>query len=141
MANRPHLRVALLAIHPEHAAAILDGRKTVEFRKRRFATGIDHVLLYATFPMQKVVGYFKISHLDQGSPESIWRRHGRRGAVTRDLFRSYYSGAATAVAIVVESAKTFEKPIPLHEITKCSKPPQSFAYLPMEATSGFADLE
>ena len=123
-------RVALLAIHPEHATAILEGRKTVEFRKRRLASEIEHVPLYATWPMQKVVGYFRIARLDQGSPTSIWQKHGDRGAISRRRFRDYFAGTKTAVAIVVDIATSFDAPVSLRDVSGGAAPPQSFAYLP-----------
>lgn len=138
MAGRPVRRVALLAIHPEHANAILEGRKTVEFRKRRLDPDIRHVLLYATSPTKGVVGYFRVASLDQGSPTSIWKRHGDQGAICRRRFRSYYSGAKTAVAIVVDAATSFGRPVPLGDISKSATPPQSFSYL-TESAMAFAD--
>jgi predicted transcriptional regulator len=129
MVGRTVPRVALLAIHPGHASAILEGRKTVEFRKRRLAPEVQYVLLYATSPMRKVVGCFRIARLDEGSPTSIWQRHGDQGAIPRRLFRAYYCGAKTAVAIIVERAIAFDEPLLLVDLQEVPTPPQSFAYV------------
>ena len=39
-----------MSIHPVYANAILTGDKKVEFRKRRLAADVTHVLVYATAP-------------------------------------------------------------------------------------------
>lgn len=130
MVDRSVRRVALLAIHPEHAVAILEGRKRVEFRKRMLDPSIEHVLLYATSPLQSIVGFFRVASMDQGSPTAIWNKHGDRGGVPRRLFREYYSGSRKAVAILVASATAFEQPVPLEDLGADTAPPQSFTYLP-----------
>lgn len=128
MAARPVPRVALLAIHPEHARAILEGRKLVEFRKRRLANSIDVVLLYATAPTRRVIGYFEVANQDSASPTSIWERHGLQGCISRTLFRGYYAGSSQAVAVVISRAKALEAPLELRELGVAT-PPQSFQYL------------
>jgi len=135
MVERSLRRVALLAIHPEHATAILEGRKTVEFRKRAMDHSIEQVLLYATSPAQKIVGAFRIARIDQGSPTAIWIKHGGCGAIPRRLFRDYFSGSSTAVAIVVGSAIAFTTPLSLGALPSGPPAPQSFVYLSGDATS------
>ena len=58
MARTAHPQVALLSIHPVYAQGIIDGRKTVEFRRRAFGKSVTHVVVYATAPVRKVVGAF-----------------------------------------------------------------------------------
>lgn len=53
-------RVALISIRPRYAHAILDGRKTVEFRKRRLAEDVTHVVIYSTRPDRAVIGFFEL---------------------------------------------------------------------------------
>lgn len=122
-------RVALLSIHPQHAQAILEGRKTVEFRKRRIDDSIRIVVLYATAPTKKVVGFFYLGAQDTGSPTEIWERHRAQGGIPRTLFRDYYSGTATAVAMVISQAVALAHPVDLRRVARGRTPPQSFAYL------------
>ncbi len=138
MADRSVQRVALLAIHPEHATAILEGRKSVEFRKRKLAPEIQFVLLYATAPTQRVVGYFQVQDLDEDTPTAVWKRHGGHGAIPRRLFREYYAGSRTAVAILVKKATSLAEPLTLHEIHDGVTAPQSFTYLPVETMRVFS---
>ena len=51
LASQPDRRIALMSIRPQFAAAILDGSKRVEFRKRPLAADIGTVVIYATKPV------------------------------------------------------------------------------------------
>ncbi|OJV93534.1 MAG: hypothetical protein BGO47_06275 [Microbacterium sp. 67-17] len=119
-----------MSIHGRWADAILDGRKQVEFRKRRLASDIETVLVYATAPVSKIVGSFTIDRIESGSPADIWERFGHVGVIPKDEFFSYYEGAAFAFAIVVSDTERFDVPIPLDSIEPRPAVPQSFAYLP-----------
>ena len=129
MARKSTECIALISIHPQYAFAILGGEKTVEFRKRVFRRPVQYVLLYATAPVSRLVGFFKIAKIDEASPTAIWDRHGRHGAISRGCFREYYSGTRTAVAIIVETPTAFDRPMPLTEVLPSGYTPQSFAYV------------
>jgi predicted transcriptional regulator len=130
MAKTAAGRVALMAIHPRFAYAILDGTKQVEFRKRRVAPDITRVLIYATSPVQKVVGSFTISEIVVDAPDLIWDEFGEFGVIERDAFAEYYATSDAAVAIRVEGTERFERPLALSELEPSPSIPQSFSYLP-----------
>lgn len=121
-------RVALMAIHPRFAEAILDGRKRVEFRKRRPAPDIRRVYIYATAPVSAVVGAFEIADVTVGEPRTIWEAFGAVGVIDRDDFDLYYASSGEAVAIGVESAIRFDEPVPLSSFEPAPATPQSFSY-------------
>ena len=122
-------RVALMAIHPRYADAILDGTKRVEFRKRRLAEDIRTVLIYATAPVSRVVGRFTIDDIIEATPGHIWEAYGEIGVIEEDAFFGYYGDAAAAVAILVADAERFSAPLALADIKARPAVPQSFAYL------------
>jgi len=132
--------VALLSIKPRYATAILEGRKEVEFRKRKFGRNVSHIVIYATAPIMRVVGWFKTGQTHQLSPESLWRRFSKVGGITRDDFCAYYSGVQDGVAIAVRAVKRLRKPLALKRIT-ASPPPQSFTYLPASILSFFERVD
>ena len=132
MASRAVPRVALLSIHPQHAAAILDGRKSVEFRKRPIGKPVDLVLLYATSPTRRIVGYFEVADQVTAAPSRIWEIHGTQGAVSRELFRDYYCGSRRAVAVLIARAVSLRTPLSLKDVG-VSTPPQSYLYLSAQA--------
>ena len=132
MATKTARRVALMSIHPRYAHAILDGRKTVEFRKHPLAPDVSHVVVYSTAPDQKVLGYFEIDKQVELSPEALWEQCGDQGIIEKDRFFSYYEGRETGVGILVKQVFRCEQPRSLSDIG-VKTPPQNFQYLSEEA--------
>lgn len=123
-------RVALMAIQPQYAQAILAGEKTVEFRKRALAPDVDTVLIYETSPTQLVVGMFQVEDTVHLAPSSLWRRFGPVGSIARPDFMTYYATHKTAVGLVVGTVVRLAVPVPLSELRPRPAVPQSFSYLP-----------
>lgn len=123
-------RVALMAIHPRYAEAILDGSKTVEFRKRALASDITHVLIYATSPVSRVIGKFSVKEIVDGTPAEIWHHYGTQGCIEQADFQAYYAHSNRAVGLLVESAERLSDEIPLSDFEPVPAVPQSFSYLP-----------
>ncbi|WP_411719974.1 ASCH domain-containing protein [Mycetocola sp.] len=122
-------RVALMAIHPRYANAIMDGHKTVEFRKRSLADDIRTVWVYATAPVSRVIGRFTVEEIHKDTPGAIWDRFGDAGVIERDAFFRYYASNEAAVAIVVSNADRFPEPLALGALNPQPAIPQSFAYI------------
>lgn len=121
-------RVAVMAIHPRYADAILKGDKLVEFRKRKLAEDITTILIYATAPVQKVIGEFSIRETVVGAPAAIWAAYGAVGVIDEISFGDYYSSSTNAVAFVVDEATRYARPHELAEL-KAASIPQSFYYV------------
>lgn len=120
--------VALISIHPRFANAILDGTKRVEFRKVGFRRTVTHVLLYATAPIQQVIGYVEISDIDERSPAALWRRYHEVAGIERRAFFAYYQGKVTGVALKVRAPQRLLRPLSLGDLHRGATPPQSFLY-------------
>lgn len=134
-------RVALMSIHPVYASAIIDGTKTIEFRKRRLASDISTVLVYATSPTKMIVGSFVIDLTVEASPEEMWRDYGQRGAISKRSFFSYYRGYHTAVGFSIGAVRALSRPVRLEQVSRHLVPPQSFLYLPSAlADDAMADV-
>ncbi len=140
MASTTHSGVVLLSIHPTYAEAILDGRKQVEFRRRPFAEGVTHVVLYATAPVKRIVGAFEVETVDFTTPSAAWQQYHEVGAVDRATFDAYYKGAGEAHVIRIRSAEALGHPVPLSEIDSSLRAPQSFVYLRDQVLSRAATL-
>lgn len=121
--------VALLPVHPVYANAILRGEKRVEFRKRVFKRKVEWVAIYATAPVKRVVGVFRVGSIEEGAPSTIWERFRSVGGISRRAYRQYFSGAKAAVAIQIDEVREFPDPICLSQVKSVSCPPQSFVYL------------
>jgi predicted transcriptional regulator len=122
-------RVALLSIHPRYAEAIFDGTKRVEFRRKPLAADVTHVVVYATLPVGKVVGWFEVDDIVEGSPTRIWNTFAEVGGIDRSSYRAYFRNARRAFGITVGRTRRLKAPKPLNDVAAGTRPPQSFQYL------------
>lgn len=64
----------LLSIKPEYAEQILKGRKKFEYRKSIFKNSkVDTVIIYATMPIGKVIGEFKVGNIISLTSRELWK--------------------------------------------------------------------
>ncbi|WP_082498245.1 ASCH domain-containing protein [Pseudorhodoferax sp. Leaf267] len=119
----------LLSIHPEHAEAILAGRKRYEFRKVRFREVVDEVVIYATSPVCRVVGTFEVEEIYSAHPDAVWTRAREVSGISRELFRDYFRDRKLAHAIKVSNPVRFARARLLGGYLESNVPPQSFCYL------------
>lgn len=126
-------RVALLSVRPRFAAALLDGSKSVELRRRRahFAEGAV-CLLYASSPTRALVGAVRVARTETDKPDALWTRWGAEMALHRNEFDAYLAGRSYACAIVIASVVAFTDPIDLPELRRRRREfvtPQSYRFL------------
>ncbi len=129
MAEGTDQLVALLSIHPGYAEAIMRGEKRVEFRRRGPSPSTTHVIVYATAPISKVVGWFSVDSIDSDSPEVLWHRYGLVGGVDEASFNTYYDACKVGSAIRVGQAERLESPVELASLDGQPHAPQSFRYV------------
>jgi predicted transcriptional regulator len=123
-------RIALLSIKPEYAEAIFVGRKTVEFRRSRLAPDIGLVIVYATQPVGRILGWFRVAGVTESTPDGLWRRFRRHGAIRRRDYFSYFDGTDRAYAIEIADPTSINEPLLLNSLSPGLRAPQSFQYLP-----------
>ena len=129
MADPSPGRIVMISIHPEHAEALLNGTKTVELRKARLAKGTSNIVIYATAPVRRVVGWVKAVQIEVGAPRTIWRKHKSRVGILEQAYQRCYQGHRRAVAIHVESPQRLTVPLELSAIEDGLTLPQSWRYL------------
>jgi predicted transcriptional regulator len=129
MAESGNKQAVLMSIHPRFAELIMDGKKTVEFRKCCFSKNVRIVLVYITSPVGKIAGSFRVKGLDVSSPTSLWRRHQHFGGISKEEFSDYFKGRTKGVAIELTNATRFEDEFPLDSLRTGMKAPQSFCYI------------
>jgi predicted transcriptional regulator len=126
-------RHALLAVRPPFAEALVEGRKTVEFRRVRASLRAgDRVFVYATAPTQAVVGSFVCGPVVEARPDILWRRYSSAAATSGSFFRSYFGESEVGCAIEVTQPKLWTSPLTLHRIRQHLpdfSPPQSYTFL------------
>jgi predicted transcriptional regulator len=121
--------VALFSIHPRFADAILRGEKRVEFRRRGPSRDTAFVIVYATSPVSRIVGWFRVGGIEAEAPKALWERFGGVGGIELDEFDRYYEGRDVGTAITVAEAASLTEPLPLSSLGGVSNPPQSFQYV------------
>ena len=129
MAGESNKSVVLLSIQPKFAQMILNGQKRVEFRKTKFRREVSHVVLYVSTPIQKVIGYFEISYLDEDSPRKLWSKYYRIGGILYDEFSKYFESSKKGLAIGIGKIRVFTYPKNLFSIDTEMRAPQSYLYL------------
>jgi len=130
-----------MSIHPEYAEMILDGRKRVEFRKVRFARNVHIIVMYATEPIGKVVGCFRVAGVKVASIADLWKRFGSDSGINEQTYKHYFRNRRNGIAIGVSHAERLKKPIDLSSISQSLRAPQSFFYLDAKAFGKISCVE
>jgi len=119
----------LLSIKPQFAIKIFDGTKKFEFRKSIFKnSNINTVVVYASYPMQKVIGEFTIDEIMDEEPEVLWEMTKKHSGITKDFFDEYFLNKERAFAIKVKDITRYLEPKDLIDLN-INFAPQSFVYL------------
>lgn len=129
MASGTAQRIALVPIKPKFALAIFNGSKRVEFRKTGFTSTATHIVVYASSPVQQILGYFLVKGFDSGDPKELWLRYRSQAEIGYDEFSLYYSRSQKAVAILVGSVHRLKEPLNLSDLDPHLKPPQNYRYI------------
>lgn len=122
-------RHVVMSVHPRYAEAIMDGRKKVEFRKRRLADDVTVVWVYATAPIQRIVGYFEVEATHTAEPADLWRRFKEVGCINQADFDHYYAHSSTGAGITIRRAVRLDVPALITDLLPSGVPPQSYAYV------------
>lgn len=120
----------LLSIKPEFAEDILNGQKQFEFRRVIFkAKKVSKIVIYASSPVQRVIGEFEVGGILALSRKELWRQTKTRAGIRKIYFDQYFRGCETAFAIKVKSPRRYARPRKLELVCGSKIPPQSFRYL------------
>ena len=119
----------LLSIKPQFAVKIFDGTKKFEFRKSIFKNSkINTVVVYASSPMQKVIGEFTFDEIMEENPEVLWKKTKKHSGITKEFFDEYFFNRDKAFAIRVKETNQYKIPMDLIDFD-LNFAPQSFVYL------------
>ena len=119
----------LLSIKPEFANKIFDGTKKYEFRKSIFKRDeIKTVVVYASSPVQLVIGEFEIENILHKEVDLLWQLTQRFAGIDKDFYDDYFANREMAFAIQVGKTHKFLKFKRLADYN-IDFAPQSFAYL------------
>lgn len=125
-------RALFLSIKPRYARAILEGRKTVEVR-RRFPVVPDGtvIVLYSSSPERAVLGTVRLKRAMRIDANEVWNLHSQAIEISEADLTQYLQGAPESTLLEVEDPNTWNTPVPLSVLRQAIgvEPPQSFRYL------------
>ena len=121
----------LLSIRPEYAKRIFEGSKKYEYRKRIFKrTDVDTIVVYATKPIGKVIGEFKIDKILRDDPMAIWEMTKGYSGIEKKDYVEYFKDNEKGYALSIKDTNIYKEPLELYEIyPKIKTAPQSFMYI------------
>ncbi len=120
----------ILSIKPKYVKSIVDGEKQYEFRKSIFRhRSINHVYIYSSSPVQKIVGRFEIGAILEDHPAELWENVKDYAGIDAQEFFSYFEGKSKAYAIGIQNLHEFDEPIDPYITLPGFIPPQSYQYL------------
>lgn len=121
----------LLSIKPEFANAILAGDKRFEFRRAVFrAEGVRRVVIYASSPIQRVVGEFLVDDILEMKLDALWATTAKYAGIQHEYFQKYFAGRETGFALGIRQPRRYRRALTLSDHCGLERPPQSFCYLP-----------
>ena len=119
----------LLSIKPEFADKIFSGEKKYEFRRIIFKNkDVTTVVVYASSPVQKVIGEFEIEAILTDDIHALWERTKEHAGISGEFFYTYFSDKVKGHAIQIKQARRYPKPLCIKK-DFAAVPPQSFLYL------------
>lgn len=120
---------ALLSIKPEYAFKIFEGEKKFEFRKIIFKNpNVKTVVVYASAPVQQVIGEFEIDNIFSLAPDILWEMTKEYSGISEEFFFEYFADRDIAHAIKIKKTRRYRTPLCLREDFNVT-PPQSYMYL------------
>lgn len=120
----------LLSIKPEFAEAILEGTKKFEFRRKVFRKPeVGIIVVYASTPICRVIGEFRLAGILTMSPSALWAATCSAAGIDRRYFDNYFAGREEAYALKVKNPRKYKVPLDLRTHFGVDRPPQSFCYL------------
>ncbi len=136
-------RDVVLSIKPQYSNKILEGKKTVELR-RRFPVSAPSgtvAYIYSTSPVRAMVGVAEIADVRRLPLEELWDEYERTAHIARIDFDRYFDGLDCGYALCFDEIRPLLRPIPLSELRERFnfEPPQSFLYAKRELRKALQD--
>lgn len=120
----------LLSIKPEFAEKIFNGSKKYEFRKIIFKNKrVTTVVVYASSPVQKVIGEFDIDTILEDDLDSLWMKTKDYAGIDETYFNDYFAYKEKGYAIKIKKVTRYKENLCIKKDLNIDFPPQSFLYL------------
>ncbi len=128
-------KIYLFSIKPLYAYKIFSRKKKFELRRELSEPIEDRslVIVYASSPVQAIIGEFYVARVIRGDPSTVWKRVRQDpvSGISSSSWR-YIRGAKKAIAIEVKNPILYPRRIYLEEIRRIIpgwNPPLSYRSL------------
>jgi predicted transcriptional regulator len=126
----------IISLRPDLTRAILEGRKTVELRRRKMkAAPGTRVWLYSKTPSAQVEGVARIMSIEERDLKSLWSEYSEEVGVSKPEFDAYFEGCKMGCAIRLSHPRTLSRMVALTSMREQLgdfHPPQFFKRLNAE---------
>ena len=126
-------RSVLISIKPKFSQLIVNGKKTVELRKKVPANLAGRtVYVYSTCPEAKIIGFFQANRVEILPVSELWDRVRTEAGMEKEAFFDYYAEKEVGYAIFFHRFIVFDDPISLHVLRERNPgfvPPQNYHYI------------
>lgn len=120
---------AILSIKPIYAEAIINGTKTVEFRKKVFKKDVERIFIYSSSPTKMIIGYFTFKNIVEDTPKNLWKQFHKIGGINEQDFFEYYKEAEKGFCMIIDKVVKLENEIDPIDFIENFTAPQSYIYL------------
>ena len=118
-----------MSINPIYADKILSGTKKYEYRKVKAKKDkVNKIVIYATYPIMKVVGEVEVKDILEETPEKLWNVTKEYSGVTKQFYDNYFNKSSKAIAYKLGKIEKYDEPKKLEDVG-VKYVPQSFLYL------------
>ena len=118
----------LMSIKPQYVEKIISKEKTYEFRKSIFKKEVNNVIIYATSPKKKIVGYFELEDIIKDTPSNLWNNFSDKAGISKKDFFDYFKGKDEGFALKIGKLAILDDFIDV-DCFEDFKAPQSFKYV------------
>lgn len=118
----------LMSIKPEYVKKIFAGEKKYEYRKIKCKNSPNKIIVYASFPIKKIVGELIIEEVLYDKKDVIWEKTNMYGGISQKKYDEYFKNKEHAVAYKI---KEYIKYDPVRELKDYDvlSAPQSYIYI------------
>ncbi len=119
----------ILSIKPEYSSKIFTGEKKFEFRTQKPKNPFEIVYVYETNHTKKIVGFFTVKNVIQGSPEELWDKCKYGAGMTEADYFKYCGNKKIVYAFEIDKTHHYESAIDPYILCNNFRPAQSFKYI------------
>jgi predicted transcriptional regulator len=119
----------LISIHPEYVKKIISREKRFEFRRKVPTVEVRFLVIYATYPIMRVVALAEVKTVLSDTPERLWRSTRHSAGISKSYFQQYFDGREVAHAIELGRVIELKKPKALDKICSSIVAPQSYRFV------------